>query len=115
LIYRSDRFTNPVGALSAELAVRHGALPPTAKAALEARFAVRNAAIAERVELQQQLQDVERQIRNVNPLPAAHPARALEAGLLEQAAALRVAIDAVAIPPHPNEAEIAAAMREMWR
>lgn len=112
---RTDSSTDPLGALSTKLAVRAGCLTGAAKAAAEAKNAVRNAAIAERGELERQLQDVERQLRNVNPLPAKHPARALEAGLLSQAASLRVAIAAVVVPPHPDAAEIAAVEARMWR
>jgi hypothetical protein len=113
--YRTDSSTNPLGALSSALAVRAGRLEGAAKAANEARMAARSAALAERGELERQLLDTERQLRNINPLPAPHPARALEAGLLEQAESLRAQILAVEVPPHPNAAEIGAVLASMWR
>ena len=95
------RNDNELGKLSTRLMLEYNALGPAAKAAWDARRDAWGAAEAQRSALSNQLLDIERLLRNINPLPVKHPARAQEDGLLAQAAELREQIAAIKIPRAP--------------
>jgi hypothetical protein len=106
---------DPIGAFTVKAIFAYDALSPAGKAAWQAKAAARHAAIVARGAITDQVLDIERHLRNINPLPAAHPARALEDGLIAQAEQLRAEADAIVIPPHPNAYDVAVAIEKMWR
>lgn len=78
-----DRGISPLQRLVYELTLVEGS--NAARVAAAAREAERQALV-------DQLLEVERQLRTINPLPAGHPALAQEPGLLAQAEVLRAAV-----------------------
>lgn len=94
-------YRNPIEQFSDAIMFRYLSLSPSAKAAWDARAAVWQAAVQERDGYREQLANVERQLRNINPLPASHPACAQEPALLAQQAQLQAQIAAVDIPSPP--------------
>lgn len=108
------RTSDPINGAIVRMITMWNGMSPSAKAAWQVRADASNSAVAVRTELERQLQDVERQLRNVSVLPAPHPARSLEAGLEQQARDLRLAIDAVVIPSAPWAGIIQQAIADMW-
>lgn len=109
------RSNDPIGAATVKMIMMWDRMSESARAAHTAASQPKADAIAERTALQNQLLEIERQLRNINPLPPSHPAHAGEQSLIDEAAALRVAIDAVVIPSAPWDGIRAEAIAAMWR
>lgn len=86
---------------STSLMLKLNEMSESAKASYDERRKAWGVKVAEKSALESELLDVERQYRTISVLPAKHPAREQEAGIVERIAALKAEIAAVVIPPPP--------------